>query len=206
MTPTQQRRLYFPAWGDAARARGWVMAGRRLVADLAAPVEFPDTHPLSVLLPAIHEHAQNLAIANHRAIRPDDLRHACHVAILGRDRSSTALNNRELDRVLDLFRLLADPENLDRIRAIEDPDHAQRLRYVAGIRARVTDAYALAIARDKFGPADFDGTFWERLEIAHLAQLHLTILNRTRPNPLPAGEGRGEGEQPHQPEPAPSAQ
>lgn len=190
MTPNQQRRLYFPAWQDAARKRGWVLIERRLLADLDAPHWLPPEHPLSELLPEIHAHARTLATAAGRAVKPDDLRHACHRAALGHDRSSKQLTNPETDRVVALFRLIADPENLAYLTAWAEPEIAQRRRYVAACRHLAEDAYILAIARDKFGPGDFEPPFWEGLRLPHLAQLLLTLRHRPagRRQPVAAGD------------------
>lgn len=180
MTPAQQRRFYFPAWQDAARRRGWVMMEGRLIADLDARLWLPPEHPLTDLLPQIHAHARTLASADQRAVKPDDLRHACHLVALGHNQSSKRLTNTETDRVVALFRLIADPDSLTHLTAWAEPEQAQRRRYVRACRLLATDAYILAIARDKFGPGDFDPPWWENLRLPHLANLLLTL--RTRAN------------------------
>ena len=182
MTPAQQRRFYFPAWQDAARRRGWLMMDGRLMADLDAPLWLPIEHPLTDLLPAIHARARELASAEHRAPQPNDLRHACHHVALGRDLSSKRMNSSQTDRVVALFRLIADPENLAPLTAWAEPDASKCRRYVRACRLLATDAYILAIARDKFCPGDFEPPFWESLRLPHLAQLLLTLRNRCAGN------------------------
>lgn len=178
MTPAQQRRFYFPAWQDAAKRRGWLMMEGRLMADLDAPLWLPPEHPLTDLLPLIHQHARTRAAAAGHAPQPDDLRHACTIAALGRDKSSTRFTNAETDRLVALFRLIADPENLAHLTAWAEPEQATRRRYLRACRELATDAYILAIARDKFGPGEFEPPFWENLRLPHLAQLLLTLRHR----------------------------
>jgi len=186
MTPKESRRFYFPAWGDAAKRRGWLMMDGRLLADLAARLWLPPEHPLTDLLPMIHTHARALAADAGRAPKPDDLRHACHLVALGRDLSSKRMASAQTDRVVALFRLIADPENLAHLTAWAEPDEAPRRRYVRACRLLATDAYILAIARDKFGPHDFEPPFWEQLCLPHLAQLLLTLRHRQPTKHQPA--------------------
>ena len=186
MTPSQRTRFYFPAWGDAAKRRGWLMMEGRLLADLAAPLWLAPEHPLTDLLPQIHAHARALAADAGRAPKPDDLRHGCTIALLGRNKSSNSFTNAEVDRHVALFRLLAAPDDLNALRAFLEPEHAQRLRYLRACRLLATDSYILAIARDKFGPPDFEPPFWENLRLPHLSQLLLTLRHRQPTKHQPA--------------------
>jgi len=194
MTPLQSRRLYFPAWGRAAKRRGWILHEGRLLADLDAPLWLPADHDLTTLLPVIHTRARELAAATRRAVLPDDLRHACGIIVTGKNLSSTRFTSEQTNRAVALFNLLSDPENMAFIAAWSDPDTAARASYIHTISTHATEAYTVKIARDKFSPRDFDGTFWQKLPTPFLYQLMLTIRKRqpTRrlapPAPEPAPE------------------
>src|SRR5262245_21256880 len=113
MTTPQQRRLYFPAWNAAAKNHGWHKAG------LGTRVEFVGFRELNDLYQRMWTIAQARAAAagstggaGGNGPCGEDFRHACHVVAFGKDKSSSQLTNKELDRVLALFRLLADPDDL----------------------------------------------------------------------------------------------
>lgn len=100
MTP-KQHRWYLREWGLAFR-RHW--AGTRGGEALARPGRPPSP---------MRDHI--VALAGQIAARLPDgrlsaevLRHACHVAALGRDVSSLKLTNKQLDLVVALFRRLAE--------------------------------------------------------------------------------------------------
>jgi hypothetical protein len=56
--------------------------------------------------------AEAIARANHTAVTPDDLRKGTYMLALGAAKSLTKFDNTDLDRVLVMFRLLVEPEDL----------------------------------------------------------------------------------------------
>lgn len=187
MTPNQQRRFYFPLWNAAANHHGWIMIKGRLIAP--RPESDSGATEVEQLIASIWAHAETLAQKAHRAITADDLRHACHIVALGKDKSSADITSKELDRLADLFRLLAQPDSIDLMRAWLEPEIGQRKRQVLAIRRYAatitggnefqTEPYICKIAEAKFG-ARFRNPFWEDLDLRDLTQLAITLSERAR--------------------------
>lgn len=184
MTSKQQRYFYFPAWNQAALAHGWTLVKGRLTG--RRQESWAHAEPAE-LYQRVWEAAYNLARAAHRAVTPEDLRHACHVVALGKDKSSTDMDNQETDRVVTLFRILADPDDLDAILAWTNPENSERKRYVASIRRRADFKYIDKLCRDKFSGI-YITPFYEDLPMPQLKQLYLTIRARFPQDPSPAPE------------------
>jgi len=110
--------------------------------------------------------------AGRGSLTADDLRHGCHCVAVGRAVSSKHLTNAELDHVLALFRLLADPDNLAHVQAWQDRDAGERRRHVHVI-TQAEPAYWHRIASDKFGTHDLDS-----LTLDQLRQISLTVRSR----------------------------
>ncbi len=146
MTPTQARKLYWPAWSRALKA-AWY---RHPVAGYV--IQSAESMAVEITVAA-----QEQASAEFRAMDADDLRHAAHRLALGRDKSSSQLTNRELDRIVALFRILADPEDLRARLEYDNPQRGERRRQDYVIRTSVPEAYARHVAADKFGTANLDG-------------------------------------------------
>ena len=60
--------------------------------------------------------ADALARENHTAVTPDDLRKGTYMLALGAAKSLTKFDNTDLDRVLILFRLLVEPDDLKAVK------------------------------------------------------------------------------------------
>jgi hypothetical protein len=172
VTPKQRTRFYFPAWNATAKAHHWRTSEGRLIGQRLDCWSNPK---LNEVYQRIWNLAEQWAAAERRALRPDDFRHACHVVALGRDKSSANLTNDELDRVVALFGLLADPDDLRATMAWLSPNEARRKRMLWWIRNHCVESYVVAICREKFG-ADEPAT----LRFDQLHQLHMTL--RHRPN------------------------
>ncbi|MFO1458250.1 MAG: hypothetical protein U1G08_02505 [Verrucomicrobiota bacterium] len=149
--------------------------------------------------PANPQADEVMAIATRHAARrqalvsPDDLRHACHVVALGKDRSSYDLTNWQMDRVVALFELLADNENISaQVRwANEDLDAVRRLEWAIK-NVGFPEAYIAAISHGKFG-----SRAWKALRPDQLRQLLITLKGRAaarRHSPyMTAGTGTANG-------------
>jgi hypothetical protein len=174
MTQRQQIGLYFPAWGKAAANHGWNRRG------VGQRVDFFGNSPeLNELYQRIWNIAEERAGTHdsHRFLPPapgaEDFRHACHVVALGADKSSTQLTNAELDRILALFKLLADPDDLSATLAWNNPQEEKRKRMLWWIQNNCVESYVVEVCRQKFQTDDF-----ESLSFKQLGQLHLTLKKR----------------------------
>lgn len=151
MSPAQKFKFYFPAWTACVAANGWRTAHKTVVLDEA---RLTDEGRKVVTF------ARQRASARTRLLTLDDLRHGAHVLALGRDKSSADLANHEVDRIVTLFQLLADPDNLDArlkwdaYQRGEDPGALRRVEWM--IRS-VPEALARSIAQDMIGTRN-----WER--------------------------------------------
>lgn len=172
MTTAQQRRLYFPAWNNAARNHGWHKAG--LWRGAEPFFGSPMLNPIYQRICAIAlERSPSGPCGEH-------FRHACHIVAFGQDKSSSTLTNRELDRILALFALLADPDDLDAMLRWNNPEQEARKRMLWWLRKNCEPAYIAQIAREKFATDR-----WETLDYEDLRKLHMTLKNRPnaqRPN------------------------
>jgi hypothetical protein len=190
MTPNQQRRFYFPLWQKVCQAQDWRLVQGRLLGPRQPQHGLAES---TRLYNAVWDAAEILAASNHRAVTPDDLRHACHLVALfpGKAASTKAapisskdLSNRQLDRVATLFRILANPDDVDAAIAWSDPSFGDKKRLQYVIRKAAPFAYIDAICRDKFGLL-YTSPFWEDLPVNDLRQLALTLRNRLAANSRP---------------------
>ncbi len=164
MTELQRKRFYFPAW-HAAFAATWEVDRGTVVRRAGRS---------GAVLAQIEELA--LALARRGRVAADHLRHACHVAALGRDKSANDLTNAELDRVVALFGTLRDPNDLSAVIAWEHPeqDARRRLEWAVG-HCGFPEAYVRHVAGAKFGSAD-----WRALKDPELRQLLITLKGRAQ--------------------------
>lgn len=99
-------------------------------------------------------------------------RHALHQRALGTPASHVDFSNDDFDLVLAEFRAVSRPADLDaQVRQIRMPK--ERLMY--SIVQLAVPAYAAKVAHDKFGITDLD-----RLDVAQLQQLRITLIERSR--------------------------
>lgn len=168
MTELQLNHFYLPAWTRCARANNWhnLTALRLPARDISSPL----AADLALRVRAV---ADQIARAGHRAVRPEDLRHACHITALGRDKSSRAFTNAEADRVVFLFALLADPDSIAAVQDWENPDLARKRNLIAAAWQKAPEAYVLAILRDRFHTRII-----EDLSLRQLQQLCMTLNHR----------------------------
>lgn len=167
MTSRQSSGLYFPAWTAALKANWTVDRGTAVLTnnppggDRARQVDAIAT-----------ERATKLA----RSVKADDLRHACHMVALGRDKSSKEMTNADLDKVLNLFRVLQDEYNLAASAGISHPDQDVRRRLEWAVNnCGLPTAYIAAIARATQGSSD-----WKSFDNRALGLLVATLRSRAR--------------------------
>jgi len=175
MTSPAQTQLYFRAWAAAAQAHGWTTrAGIAAALARRQAGESWVSPQLTQSLDTIHLIAADLADRASRSITADDLRHACHWFALGKPKSSTAFSNEDLDRVLALLRLLAQPESIANLIHHETAGQdGKRKRQVHFITRAAAAPYWQSIARAKFGSDDLSA-----LTLPQLTQLALTLRQR----------------------------
>jgi hypothetical protein len=149
MTPDQTR-MYFRKWNPArvALAAGATTDMGRKVTEMA-------TH---------------MAARDARKVDAEALRHACHVVALGREKSSKHLTNAELDRVLLVFKLVINGDDLAAVIAWEQPDQGQVKRLTWSIRNTAPEALIVHVCKDKNGRGD-----WLNLGTTELRQLLMTL-------------------------------
>ncbi len=174
MTEAQRKRFYFPAW-NRAFAANWESERGRLGARAGRRA--------SEWLTAVIAAANELARQQHGAATADHLRHACHLVALGKNKSSHDLTNAEIDRVVNLFALLEDPEDLDAVMKWQHPEIGERQRCVRWIESLAPYATIVAVARNNPFGADFDFGDWQSLEIPQLKWLGKTLRERGAHSP-----------------------
>lgn len=173
MTPNQRKFLYFPAWHKCAKVNGWVMSQGRLGVDLAAQALERIPSPAFDERFKVIERAEFFARQAHRAPVADDLRHACnYVASAGRATSSEALSGRPLTLAVRLFRLLADPDNIQAVMDWLNPDEADRKDYCEWVARNVPEPTLRAIAQNAWGEADWRSQPMPRLRWLHKQAAH----------------------------------
>lgn len=162
MTPLQKNRFFFPRWTAACRALGWKMADGRLV----LPEAKLNEHGKKVFAAATA-----IADREQRAPTLDDLRHGCYVVALGRDRDTLKLNNREVDAVASLFKLLVNDTDIAADQRLTNPDIAERERLVLKIHSlKIPDAVIDGVCRKSFAPV-YSAPWFEDLPLVSLRAL-----------------------------------
>ena len=181
MTPAQHQK-YIRRWICVVRVNHWVMRKGRMVDN--AVYDASEWHG------QVYRTASALAMAEARAIVPDDLRKACHVLAFGKAKSSKVLTNQEFDRLLILWGnerplkdggmagLLIDPEDIASIKAWIRPEKAQRESYVRLLNQH--EAAACKISGNAFHTPHF-----ENLPMDQLKWLVYQVVPRDR---VPAGQ------------------
>lgn len=169
MTTAQQRRLYFPAWRKALAA-AWVKQGDAYaVSPRARNIQ-------AELAQRVLDLAQMAAARRYESADADALRHACHVVALGRDLRSSDLTNRQLDRMLAMFRVLASADDVQAVLDWENTDRADRTRLIWRLNhLGFPEAYIATVCTDKFGTSRPD-----TLTNAQLLMLVTTLSSRAR--------------------------
>lgn len=169
MSPRQHIQFYIKVgWAPCAKANGW-----HTLKALQEPVREATSPLWNELVARVRIYAEQLARREHRGLKPDDFRHACHILALGQNKSSLDLTNDECERVVCLMRVLADPDDIDAAMDWEDPLRSKKRNLIAAVKQKAPPAYWSKIARQKYGTANL-----EDLTIHQLTQLCMTLNNR----------------------------
>jgi hypothetical protein len=169
LTPLQTAK-HWRHWSQVVAANDWTMEQGRLSA------EAQRTAGESIFHKFVWRTAGQLALQAHRAVTAEDLRHACYLVATDRVpgwstsarpvASMRDLGNREFSRVLVLWALLVNPDDLEAGMAWEHPENSEREGLIASIQKAMPDATARAIAGNAFGTRN-----WENLDLGQLKWL-----------------------------------
>jgi hypothetical protein len=175
MTDRQRIRFYFPAWNKAWKMNWTTSKGRVNPAPGRVPcliVEIQGEAPVDYLA-RIEELAARRSLKKGKPPGAEDYRHACHLFALGKDKSSEHLTNSEVERCVYLFRLLADPDDLDAILGWLHPENDTRKRLLWFLEHRCQLPFVQRVCHDKFATYDFHS-----LNLDSIQDLVRTMKNR----------------------------
>jgi hypothetical protein len=164
----KQNTLYWRMWGRVVDANDWRMSKGRLISPLARHTSNLGQRVLVL--------AAEIAQPQHRSVTADDLRHACHVAAVGHEKSHKDLTNAEFSRVLTTFKLLIEPDDLDAQMDWDNPNRDAHRSLVAGINKIAPHAAIDAICKNAFD--NYNSPFWEDLDLDQLRWLIRTLKDR----------------------------
>lgn len=169
MTENQQLQFYIKrGWAPCAKANNW-----GTLKALQEPVR-EHVNPLDQeLLAKVRTFAEQIARKQFRGVKPDDFRHACHIVAIGQNKSSWDMTNDECERVVTLFRVLTNPDDIEAVLDWEDPLRAKKRNLIAAVKHKAPVAYWGHIAENKYQTRILDN-----LTIGQLTQLCMTLNNR----------------------------
>lgn len=163
MTDAQKFGFYLPVWNRLKAAR-FKFSGFRLaevIDGLETEIRGSDQRagwpePAGPLGLQVITFARQLSNSESRKVTAEDLRHACTIVATagsssGPKESSKRLNNTEVNRVVTLFRLLIDPDDL---RAVTDwlhPEDAQKKGLIDFIRKLAPEGLLRTIYSNAYG-------------------------------------------------------
>jgi hypothetical protein len=173
LTPAQITK-HWRDWSAVVRACHWRMAKGRLVP------EAESRRNESIWQKLVWRTAEQLARQEHRSVTADDLRHACYIEattkVAGWPRSAqpvasiTDLGNRSFSRVLVLWALLIEPDDIAANIAWDHPEQAERQTIIASLSKSAPEATLRAIAGNAWNMRD-----WENLDIGQLRDLRAIV-------------------------------
>lgn len=175
----KQELLHWKIWSRVCAANGWRMARGRMAEGAAESRNKSRFHERTWAL------AERCAVAEHRAVTVNDLRHGCYLAAAGKE-SHLQLGNREFNRVLSWWKVLTDPDSLSAMMEWDSPEIAERRGLVERIRRDSSPGYAEEISERKHKTP-----FYEDLPIEDLRKLMVTVKEAKKRNEWKA-ELRGE--------------
>ncbi len=166
LTPPQITH-YGRRWGAVCSSNHWKMARGRLAGEADPSRSRSEWHSETWAI------AEDYASTRECAMSVDVMRRACTAIVAGRHCSTKDLTNAQFDRLLTLFDLLIDPDNLTAVMKWNDESEGLRRRCFWLIRKSAPEAYIRTVCADKFGTSH-----WEDLPVDSLKQLAMTLTNR----------------------------
>ena len=171
-----QDKKYWRRWKVVSDHNHWRMSKGRLSPEAVLAGSAPHEQAVAA--------AKARALQHHRSLTADDLRHGCHVAALGHDKSHTAFSNRDFDKLLcwwgderSIVGLLLQPAHLGSEIHRANPDLQARVRHLKFLHEDCLGGYVVSECERIFGTKD-----WEALRTEELLQLSNHL--RARPNAL----------------------
>jgi hypothetical protein len=158
MTDGQKYGLYLPVWQRVQKARGW--ARKPLDLDEDKFRMWPD--PAGPAALRVLTFAKQTAASECRNVAAEDLRRACTlVATMDMDvsaatPSSKHLNNRQVNHLVALFRLLIDPDDLQAVNDWLHPENAEKRGMVSLLRKLAPEGTLRAIFSNAYGTKEWD--------------------------------------------------
>jgi hypothetical protein len=176
-----QKLLHWKRWNACCHANDWSEAKKRLHPQAQA------TRDLSIYHKLIWREAEKLALQEHRSVTAEDLRHACYLvatapsplngerAGVRGDASMSKLTNRHFSRVLVLWSLLIEPDDLDALMKWEHPEISEGEGLDKSISRLAPDEYTRTIAGRIYGTR-----LWEDLDVQQKRNLRRILLERKK--------------------------
>lgn len=150
-----QTKLHWKAWAACAHANSWQMEKGRLSAEAQI------TRGETILHKLVWRDAERLARQESRGVTADDLRHACYITATTKVpgwpasqlpvTSMKDLGNRSFSRLLVLWQLLIDADDLTAQIKWEHPENSERESLIKSIGRRAPDGVIRAIAGNAWG-------------------------------------------------------
>jgi hypothetical protein len=192
MLTDAQKLLHWRQWNAACRANEWRADKGRLAPAARASEDRTIYHRF------VWREAERLAAQAHRAVTADDLRHACYrvatTAVPGWPQSARAidsmsgLDNRAFSRVLVLWALLIDDEDLSAQIKWDHPERSDAEALDKAIPRLAPDAYVREIAARIYGTRS-----WENLGEAEKRNLRRILCDRRARRAARAPEANAAG-------------
>lgn len=172
MNKSQKFGFYLPAWNETARALNWRMKDGRLAATCPQWHGSPEA---TALMHEVWRAAEMLALKEHRAVTPTDLKRGVTLVRTGHVHSD-GLNTTETTRVVTALDLLKQPEDLDCMNCYLHPEIAEQRMAIKCIeKVAFNESYVAAVSSGKFRIKQ-----WRNLKARQLWQLLFTLVNRAR--------------------------
>lgn len=177
MLTDAQKLLHWRQWNAVCHAHDWRMEKARLAPAARASQDRTIYHRF------VWREAERLAAQAHRAVTADDLRHACYrvatTAVPGWPKgarvaeSLSDLDNRAFSRVLVLWALLIDDEDLSAQIKWDHPERSEAEALDKTIPKLAPDAYVREIAARIYGTRS-----WENLDVGEKRNLRRILCDR----------------------------
>jgi hypothetical protein len=185
MTEPQKFKYFMPAWNACVKANGWCTREGAAVVDVSR---------LNEEGRQVFAIARQMAIVEGRQPTLRDVRRACYVRCIKRNKDTDSLNNNEQDHIVALFKLLTDPDDLaaratwDAYERGENPGNKVRRKWF--IKSRAPEATLRHITQDLTSGRTKDHESLSEGEEKNLARLLAQRPNYRKPQNIPLGGRR----------------
>lgn len=173
LSPAQIQK-YGRTWGAVCAANDWRMARGRLAPEAEVTRARTDEHR------AVWKLAEQHAMQQHRSVTVDDLRRGCGAMITRKFCSTKDLTNPQFSRLLDLFAVLIDPDDLNARMNWDHPERREREQVLRTIHALAPSAYIESVAREFYQVSawETDATLPQLKRFIWILKQHRDAQNR----------------------------